>query len=207
MLLRDGLEALRRRWVVVLVGLIIVAAGGLGVFMLVGPRHEATATAVLLPPSTTSVRHADDYTVGNPLFYLSGLTQPRDLVINRLRSGNVEAEFERLHPGVTYDVSADSRSSGPVIVVTTSARTEAAALGALADLNEQVTATMTDIQQALNIEPAARITVFQVTNDRQSTIDRAAQLRAGIATGGGLAVGVVLLVALLEGLARPTRVT
>lgn len=205
MLLREALITLRRRWIVLLVGFLVAGATGSWAFVTVGPEHEARSVSVLVPPATTTARGEGDYTQGNPLFYLSGLTQPRDLVINKVRTGDFATEFERLHPDVEYEVSHDPGSSGPIILVSAVARDERTALVAMHDLTRQLSVALVDLQQSLGIEEKARITVYEVTSDTETKIQRGGQLRAAIAVGAGLVTATLLLVALLEGLSRPRR--
>lgn len=197
--LSDTLLALLRRWYVLLPGLVLAAAAAFGAWAVVSPSYERTATQVLLP-GTGSVPNGD-----NPYLYMSGLGQAADVVVRALGSENIIDSVTDKYPGTTVDVSRDPTTSGPVIMIDITARSDSAAAGALHSMISQTGAVLADIQSKENVPAKFRISVAPLTTDDRSTLKQKTRMMA--AGGGGIGVLAITLMAaaLLEGLSQRRR--
>lgn len=195
-------RALRRRWYMALVGLLLAASATFLVVGEVGPSYRAQGTVLLFPPSTTLQRAEEVVTEGNPYLYLGGLTAARDVVLRTMGSQTTRSEIEAIAPGTDYELTPDIDSSGPIVMVTATGPTEALVLEALDTLLRKVPETLVELQSDLDISNAAFITSKLLTQDAQPEVVRKQQIRAGIVVAAGVLALSLLLVALVDGLLR-----
>src|SRR5215218_5986643 len=116
---RDVLAGLRRRWVVVLCGILATAALCGIVVSRVAPALEMSSSVVLVPGRATIVEG------GNPFLYLGGLSQARDVLVRVLAAD----EMHEWAAGKGGDVvfAADVTTSSPVMTITVTGSTAAGA--------------------------------------------------------------------------------
>lgn len=218
MQVQDFLLAIRRRWYLALVVLVLTVGATAATLALVGPTYEAKGTTLLVPPGATlqQQRPGEAVSTGNPYLELSGLGQARDIVIRSMGSQTTfielcnasgDAAYEtmrqsmcRSHPEVSYTVTPDYESSAPVILMTVEASTAQDAITALNAVMGRVPASLQALQGDLDLRARADITSTPVTVDVVPVVVRKDQIRAGILVGGGsLAVGL-LAIGLLDSL-------
>jgi len=191
--LADTMRALGRRWYISIPGLILAIAVALGGWVTIKPTYERTATLLLLP-NKSSVPTGD-----NPYLYIGGLTQAADVMVRAVNSDAVTGQIAGRYPGTKISVYRDPTTSGPVLLIDVTAKTDGAAAGAL---DETVTATggaLDDIQTKAHVTKDDRITLAPVTVDAASTLVQKTRMM----TVGGAFVAVLLLVffvvALIDG--------
>ena len=192
------LTVLRRRKLVAAVGLLVSVVLAVLAASFVGPTYSAAAVVVLLPPSPQQG-------VQNPYLYLGGLNQARDVVQSSLSSEQVRTEVQSQVAGADYTVLADPVSSGPMLDITATAPTAAAAKEVLHTLVRRAPETMTTLQDRLDISTSAQIRTLTVAQDAKPKPVRKSQIRAVIAA---LALGLTLTVlagGLVEGLTERRR--
>jgi hypothetical protein len=199
MYLHDLIRSLLRRWYLVLFGLLLTAGLAWAAFQTIPVTYESRASMVLLPPKISTEPD------GNPYLYLGGLGQALDVLT---RSLDADAERERLedaHPEATYEAIADTTTSGPIMLITSTASTPAGARNLTAAVLEAVPTVLSDLQTDLGVPVDSRITVMTLSVDTAATVD--AKLRTQ-ALGALIAAGVtltILLTGLLDGLLRSRR--
>ncbi len=200
--LREFTKALRRRWLVALFVVAIAAGAGWGMAEIVGPRYSAVTTAVLIPPKSTvdAASEVSRYAPPNPLLYLGGLSQARDLVIRKLEAREVADHIGKTVPGADFEVAPDVTSSGPIIVATAYAGSPGGALKAMTELEHALTSSLQEVQKDLNISGANAISMLILTADTQARVERKQQLQLAVLTVGAILVTGLLLLALLDGL-------
>lgn len=188
------LRSLRRRWYIVVPGILAAIALAVGAWTVVQPSYERSASQMLLP-GTDSVPEG-----GNPYIYIGGLTQAADVVVRALGSNNVMESIAEEYPGAQVQVSRDPSSSGPMILITVTAPTDEGASAVLDALVAQTAVVMEELQDLEEIPQNNRISVIPVTVDEQSVPQQRNRVTAAAAAGMGGVVLVLLLTVLVDGL-------
>lgn len=199
--LRDIYAALRHRWYLTLAAILASAAAALYTYSALPPTFSTDATVVLIPPETTTNPRSTEDVKTNPLLYLGGLTQSRDVVLRALKEGAVEDELARQVPTATYEVAPDPNSSGPIIVITAEAPTAESSRRAVDLLLQQVPVQLNLLQKRLGVETRARITSLTVT-EGSLQVKHANQVRAAILFSAAVALTFFALIGLIEALGR-----
>lgn len=201
--LRDFGAALRRRWRLAVLIVVLAAAAGATVATMSGAKYTAAATAALIPPPSTveNATKTSSYAPPNPMMYLNGLGQARDVLVQGVNSEQTSDEVKARVPGATFEVTPDPASSAPLILVQSEARSDVEALSALDVLNSRIPATLNSIQQQLGIPQSNTITVFPLTSDKVATVNRKSQIQLAVTSGFAFLVTALLGLALLDGAA------
>lgn len=206
-------SALRHRWYLVLVVLILAIGGGFGVAKIVGPTYETQGAVLILPPGSSG--NGSSQSVGNPFLSLSGVSQVRDVVIRTMMSKTFhqelcattgDASFEematqmcQLSPaGITFEATPDFTSGAPLILVTvdsTSPTTGAVALKAIVD---RVPGILSELQADLGLRPKALVTSTPVVMDFQPDVIHKKQIRAALLAGAVVLGLGLLLIGLID---------
>ncbi|MFH8251578.1 hypothetical protein ACH3VR_14510 [Microbacterium sp. B2969] len=197
----DTLRGLLRRWYIVFPGIILAIVLAGTAFLVVKPGYQRTATQLLLPGSGLVPEGAT-----NPYLFLGGLTQAADIVVRSMRSedgvGAVVADF----PGTEVEVARDPTTSGPVLLLTVTAKSDAAAGESLDALLLRTAATLDRLQTEQNVKDIDRMSMTTLTEDQHSTLEQ----RSRVILSAGVGVGVVILTLLaasfVDGMARRAHV-
>jgi hypothetical protein len=174
-------RVLVRRWYVTLTGLALTLLLCAGAHKAVPATYQASASVLLVPPVTK---------VGtNPYLELSGLEQIADVVS---RAASDDASAQQLHDRGfigKYAIARDQTVSGPMILVTGTGPTPAAALAILRAATDLIPPRLQELQSSSNVSPSAMLNskVIQ-TADKAATISKS-QTRA---TFGAAAVGLLI---------------
>lgn len=194
MYFRDLVGSLIRRWYLVVVGVLVVAGLGWLTFQLVPPTYGARANVLLLPPQS-SLEPGD-----NPFLGLGGLGQPLEVLARLLDSDATRSALLEDFPGADYIVAEDSSTNSPILLVESLASAPEAALSTLEAVLEAVPATLSELQDELEVPRDAQVTSTNLTVDAVASADSGSQLRAvlaAVALGGTV---VALLVGMIDGM-------
>ena len=209
MFMGDIFGALRRQWILALLCLVLALSATLLTVQRSKPTYSYSSTLLLLPPKVSRVTDPStpDYTHGNPLFFLNSLDQTRDILIGSMTSGETQEEVADRFGAVTYTVTPDILGSGPVIVVTAEATSDAAAAAAREELVKLVPDRLTKLQSQVGVETSAMITATAITDDATPAISHKAQVRSAITTFGALVVLALFFIGIVDALrvARSNR--
>lgn len=199
--LSGTLRALLRRWYIVVAGVILAGIAGYSAWTHITPQYERSASQLLLP-GTGSLPSEK----ANPYLYLGGLLQSADVVVRVAGSNDVVSELLEENPGTQVTVVRDPTSSGPVILTTVSATSDAVAKAVLDKVVAQTAIELDKLQTSENIDAKDRISVSTLTVDQKPTLQQRKRLVAtGGATGGILALSLLLASAVDGLLNRRTR--
>jgi hypothetical protein len=190
----DLATTLLRRWYLTLMALLLTAGGCLGVFSLVSPTYETTASVVLLPPKGGAAR------VSNPYLSLNGLSPVVDVLSGALNSRTVSDRVKAVASGTTYVIGQDQLSSAPVLKLTVTSADSAASERVLQFLLAQIPTKLTEIQQAVQVGADAAITSMPVAVDVRPTLVQKTRIRLTAAAGVVILAGSLILVAVLDGM-------
>lgn len=195
----DTLHGIARRWYIVVPGLILTAALAIGAWFLVAPGYNRSATQLLIPGANSMPEGA------NPYLFLGGLSPAADVLVRALSSQNVMTEIADLNPGAEVEISRDTTTAGPIILITVTADSDAAAGEVLDFLVDRTGVILEEFQAIEDIPVENQMTVIPVTVDSQSVLQQRTRL---VATAGAAIVGLVLtllLAGLVDGLSQRRR--
>jgi hypothetical protein len=119
------LAQLRRRWWLVLLGLLATGAMAYGTTLAVAVQYTAQSSLVLIPPQTTTDAPA------NPFLGIGGLNPAADVLVRALNSGTFHDQHAPAGGSSKYTVARDTDASGPLLVVDASAATPQATMDLL----------------------------------------------------------------------------
>jgi hypothetical protein len=192
MVLNDMLLSLLRRWYIVVLGLILTAAGVYGAYSVTPVNFSASSTVVLLPPEK-SVEDGD-----NPYLYLGGLGQALNVLVISMNS---EASQELLigsEPGQSFTLAQDNASTGPIINIAVEAPTGGQAVELVNKVTEQLPKTLDSLQDELKVPSDAKIGTMTLAESQEAKTENRRQLQVMIVVAGAGLVLTVLFVAALE---------
>ncbi len=199
MYLRNLRDSLRRRWYMVVVGMIMVGGLGALTYVEVPPTYEATASVVLLPPSS-AVPVGD-----NPFLYLGGLAQALDVLTRAIDADSTRETVLHGDSALDYTASPDSSSAGPILAVGATGPTEQATLDVLSSVLATIPVTLNQLQEDLSVQTESRISSTIITVDQKATTVGKARIRAVVAVVGAAGTLILLLIGALDGLLLSRR--
>lgn len=197
--LAEVTRGLRRRWYIVIPGLLLAMATAVGAWFVVDPGYERSATQLLLPGARSMPEE------GNPFLFLGGLTNAADVLVRAVGSENVQNEIEQDHPGVEVEITRDGSTAGPVILITVTAPTDADAGVVLETLVARTSEVLEQLQIEEGITAENRMTVLPVTIDETSVPQQRDRYLAVALAGIGVALLVILAASLVDGLVLQRR--
>jgi hypothetical protein len=192
--LRRLLSSIGRRWYIAVAGLLVTAVLCGFAYQAIKPTYERLATVTLLPGTATIP------VGGNPYLYLGGLTQASDVLVTALGASSVQSPIIHDFPGSTINVARDQSTSGPMLLLTVDARSDANAAGALDEILAEVPATLATLQERAHVPGGARMDSLTLTSASTSTVSQKTRYEL-VAIAGVLGLAVTLLfVALIDSL-------
>lgn len=198
----DVRGALRRRWYLLVAG--VVLTGGLVALVLtrLGPTHEIKSSVLLLPPPISVVGYPNPEAPGNPFLRLDGMDPVVSVLITQLTS---EQMSDQLLAGSTdgdYQVIEDPLSQAPIIVITATAKTDQEAEAILDRVTAQAPQSLESLQVDAGVLPRTRISLVDLVRDDVATVVWKGLVRMIIlivAVGLG---GTLLLIGFVDAIAR-----
>ncbi|WP_010205788.1 hypothetical protein [Salinibacterium sp. PAMC 21357] len=196
----DTLRGLARRWYITVPGFVLAIILAIFTFTTVEPGYERTATQLLLPGEGTIPTGAT-----NPFLFLGGLTQSADVLVRSLNSEEVVGMVVEEYPGTEIAVSKDPSTSGPIILITVTATSDANAAAALTDILSRSSGVLSRLQTEQRVKTVDRIQISTLTHDQSSSLQQRNRLAATAGVGAGIVMLTVLAASLMEGLSRRGR--
>lgn len=195
----DTLERLRRRWYIVLPGLVLAVAAAAGAWMTVGPEYERTGTQMLLPGSA-SLPEGET----NPFFSIAGLQLPADVLVQAVSGQNALGQILAEYPGAEVVIER-AQGSAPLVKTTVTSGDEAQVTQLLELLMTRNVDTLERLQVDEGVPAASRIAVTTLTVDTTSALRQRNRMLLAAVSGLGVAAATLLLASLVDGLARRRR--
>lgn len=187
----DLLAVIRRRWLVVLLGVLLTALLGVGATRLVPVEFEAKSSILVIPPTSTP------NTGGNPYLALGGLQVAADVLARAMSDPSTVEEVVPAGSGAEYVVEPDASTSGPMLVITTTDVTAAGALDLLGRVVDLAPTKLSDLQTSVDAPPVTLLEVAVITQDTEAVPQYKALLRAMlVVVGAGLGLTAILTVAI-----------
>lgn len=195
MLTQRLLGVVRRRWYVVVVGLLATAALMSGVAFLLAPRSTVTATVLLLPPATPLPNGPGK---SNPYLQLGGLTSPVEVVARAL---NDPVNRERVLSGELdgdYVAERDLSTSAPVLLLTSEAATLQQARDIRDDLLDLTPRVLAQLQTSIGVPPSSQLTSAVLSEEGLLEASNKARIRAAVLAAAVGGSGTLVLAAALD---------
>lgn len=192
MFLRDFGAAARRRWILVLIGLVMSAGMAAAGWLITRPTYQITAAMLLLPPKSTVPSD------GNPLLQLGGLDLTVDLLGQSLSDQAVTEQIKQISPNAEFEVGADPNSSGPILRIQVRDKSEAKAAEIRDLLVELAPTRLTDIQNGVGVTTRNRVTISVLVSDQVAEPVGRDKLQAAVIAGGGGLVLWAVVIALVD---------
>ncbi len=197
--LRDLLNSLARRWYVVVAGLLVTAGASVALYSVIPVSYTSQASVVLLPPKSASDPDA------NPYLRLGGLSQAVDILTRSINSDAYREPLVKRNRGATFTTSADTTTSGPIILIESHAPTPARATLMTEAVLAAVPEVLDQIQTNLSVKVDSKIDVTTIAVDQKPKLDGKARLQVVVGVGALGVVLSVLLTGLIDGLAISRR--
>lgn len=168
-------SALRRRWWLAMLGLIVTSAATMAAFVVIPPKYEASASVLLLPSATTL-----SGTV-NPYLQLGGVNNVRDVLTQRLTSDVGNALGSQSPIEVT--IQPDPTTSGPIMVVAVQAPTAKEATDKLTEVLGKVPPTLEELQSSVEVPRNQMVSSLVVARPAELTNIEQTRKRATVVVG------------------------
>lgn len=190
MYLRDLSDSLLRRWMLVVVAVMMTGGVCFLAAQAVGPTYTAQASIVLVPPKDAAEPTA------NRFLGLGSLTPAVDVLTRALNADSTRQLVRRTADEGTYEAAVDDATSAPVLVVTAEAPSARQAEALAGAVLKQAPASLSALQTTLSIARGSEITSIPLPRD-EPQVSQKSRLRIVAALGIlCLASGVVLIGAL-----------
>ncbi|MBD5831672.1 hypothetical protein [Janibacter melonis] len=196
MQLSDVVSAGRRRWWVVVIGVLFSFAAAYGAYVTTPPTYEATATVLLLPPRV-AVEEGD-----NPLLQLGGLNDAVDVLVLELSSQDLRKRVERMQPDASYEVVNEPSTSSPVLLLTTRDVTSEGALQVRDELLATTPQSLAGLQSKITTSSEEQITSRVVSSDKVAEPVGRDRARSALIAFVGAGVLTLIALSLVDGALR-----
>ncbi len=193
---------LRRRWWLLVAGLVATAALAVVAFQVVGPVHEMKSSALLVPPAVTVVGSPAPESPGNPFLRLDGIDPALSVLVTKMTSEQMSDRIVEGTKSGDYTVDEDPLSQAPIVVVTATGADSAETRAVLDRVREELPETFNQLQDQAGIRESARITLLELVSDEEPSLVWGGLIRLEIMIVGVGLVGTLLLIGLWDALAR-----
>jgi capsular polysaccharide biosynthesis protein len=187
----DVMTALRRRWKILIAGLLLTAIAALLAMRILPPTYQATGSVIFISPAITTDGSASDPTQpANPyLNFGTPLAATADVVSASVNSDTTANRLSAAGATGTYQVALDPNSDAPLMSVEATARDSAKAVKTRDIVINEIRRELAEIQQASGAPVAQLIRAQTVTVSDNAPRVHGSLVRALAVI---LAVGVVL---------------
>lgn len=188
----DALRVLRRRWLVVLIGLLCTSAAAVGLIRAVPTEYQASGQLLLLLPPTSTGRD----TPTNPYLNLpSELTTTASLLAGTLMTVDSHEAVEDSGYLAEYDVAVIP-GAGPLILVTTKDTDPAQTIATRDEVMRRIEAELAEIQDEVDVPTRQLITTRAASVSTTPEALSGSKVRA-LAGAGGVGGTLTLAAAFL----------
>lgn len=193
----DTARGLWRRWYILIPGLIVACALAVGAWVLVKPTYHRSATELLIPSSGSFAPNT-----GNPFLNLDGLNGAADVIVGSLAGDDVAGKLANDYPDAKVMVGRVPANSGPELLYTVTAPSDAEANTVLRLFVGQTAGVLDQLQNNQSIPTKYRVKVISITFDKVSTVDQKTRATLTALVGIGVAILTILMTAAIDGLIR-----
>jgi hypothetical protein len=188
------MRAIRRRWYVVLVGLVATGMLGYAAYAVSPPEYKARGLVVLLPSASTVGLG------GNPFLGLGNLELPAQVLVAYYSSASAQEDAAKVAPQAKIAVSMEDSTRGPVIAIDVQAPTAKAALDSLDYVSDSIPGTLDRLQREVGAPRSTDVRSLPLTLDGSAVPDRKSATRLAILAGLLGLSGTAFLAFAIDGL-------
>jgi hypothetical protein len=187
----DLLRTIRRFWYFAVAGLVATAMLCLLAARVVPPDYEAQAKVLMVPALAPATPGGAD----NPLLGIGGLQPTADTLALAFGDSTVQDALVKEGTTGTYEVVLDPVSKSPVLSVTATDSSPAAAMTTLKLVVAEVPRVLADLEGRIAVPKRARLSTLVISQDQQAELVLKSRVRLLGAVGGlGLALSFGLMV-------------
>lgn len=168
------LGALRRRWYVALVGVLLTAVLGVGAAALAPPVYTSRGLVMLFPSDTAVGAN------GNPFLEMSGLELPAQVLVSYYSSDPEQKRIMSVAPDAEVTVSMEDSTRGPVVAIDVTARSARSAISTLNYVAGSIPGTLDELQSEVGAKKKVRLQARPLTLDHEATADDSRSMRMTI---------------------------
>ena len=199
MALSDVLGPIRRRWYILLVGLLLAAGMGWATAVLAPSQYTARGLVMLLPSQLTTGPK------GNPLLNLGGLELPARVLIAYYSSEPAKSDLEKFAPKAEVTVSMEESTRGPIIAVDVTDVTADGAMSVLQHVTDSIPENLARIQNSVNTAKQAAVGSMPLVLDNEAERDISGTVRLVLASVVAMLALTFFVLFSLDGIMlRPT---
>lgn len=188
MLVGTLIQVVRRRWLVVLAGVLLTGLAAAAVVNLQPPRYTVSATALLLPPKVSS-----DGTETNPYLQLGGLTTAVDVLARALNDPRVHDQVVKSGETSDFIAERDFLTAAPLLVVTAESTSADRAREIRDDVLDAAPEVLSELQATVGVPASSRLTMETIVSDGAAELAYKAVLRTVIVVVAAGLAGSLLL--------------
>jgi hypothetical protein len=208
-MLAECARMLLRRWLWVIVALVVAVVAGAAAYVLVGPRQASTAEVLFLPSVNQPGDTPGVLTKTNPFRSLdSSLGVVAGVVQVSVTDDQTQASLIQAGYRATYTVGPNlAENAGPSLLVKVEDKSGPMAQATLGAVLKQMDATLARIQADRKVPAGQFITAMVVTSLPHPSPDRKTQIQLAVVAGIVVFLLLIVLILLLERRrTRPERV-
>jgi hypothetical protein len=188
----DVLKVLRRRWYLVLTGLVLVAGASIGVFALVPTQYEAKADVLFLLPANSASTPVNPY-----LNLQQGLSTTASILGGVVTTPETQREVFKSGFTADYAVAQQPGTGVPLLSVSAQSGNADMAVATVSEIVRRINDQLASIQRDAGAPASQFITSRTFSLGNQAEALRGAKIRAlavVVALGMTLTVLVTLLI-------------
>ncbi len=148
MTVTEFFAALRRRWLIVLLGFLVTTGLTGAAYELSKPTYEITGSVLLLPPRVSTGSQVD-----NPYLQLGGLRQAVDLLGVALSDQTTQLQLQAMSKDVEFTVQVNPAIASPLLVIDVKDSSPGSATRIRDVLMARVPVQLQEMQTALGVSP------------------------------------------------------
>lgn len=194
------LDALMRRWYIVLVGVVLTGALGWGAAMITPVEYSARGLVMLVPPPS------EEEGV-NPFLNLGGLDIPARVLATYFTSDSAQMEIQQRSPEAEVGVSIDESTRGPVIAIDVIDTSPSGALDVLDFVAGEIPVVLARLQSEVGATDDIAVRSMPLTMDFEAEPDYTSLTRIVIATVVAGLAATALIAFAVDGLVQRRTAT
>lgn len=152
MLLAHLLGVVKRRWVLVVIGLVVTCGISAVAPRFVPTEYSLEATVILLPPVDSTAAGA------NPYLALSGLTGPTEVLARAMSDPAMEQDLRKQGATGTWVVDRDYLTSAPILTITAQGTSVETARATSDIILKEVPNALQGLQASVGVQNGSMIT-------------------------------------------------
>lgn len=196
--LLDAIRGLVRRWYISIPSVLLAVAVALGVWTITPAEYQRTAAQLLLPGENLLPEGET-----NQFLYLGGLSPVADVLTRAVNA--TEPVRELREGGAEIEIARDASAQGPVLLLSATAKSDAAAEEMVNTVLGLTETTLEQLQVDQGIALQDRVTVSTIAVDQTGKKIQRSRVVFTVAAGLGVALLGLAIASTVDGLVGRRR--